>query len=244
MPTFREVDLIEVTVQCGCSRTMRPDTYAGPGRYRCSCGARVALAGLPKQDDRHCSLIRANGRACNGPKPPDDLTCQPCAVLIAKLSLRRREVVEQLAESLASAEFHDKYDLYLTLFREQQDNRLAQTRRRLDANKVSVVYYCIIRPGVVKIGTTVSLAERMAAFRRLPGDVLAVEPGSYKLESARHRQFDHLRAEPGRREDFTLTDELQSHIDAVRQKFGEPWDLVRQIYDEQQRELAKAQAES
>ena len=81
-----------------------------------------------------------------------------------------------------------------------------------------VVYY-IRRGKYVKIGTTTNLKNRMRDL--MPDEVLAVEPGSYKLESDLHYAFRDIRLSPDR-EYFELTEELQTHIDAVIEKHGPP----------------------
>lgn len=217
--------MVEVTVRCGCSRPMRPDTYAGPGRYRCGCGARVALSGLPKLDDRHCSL-RNGRRVCNGPKLPDAIACEPCTILIATLALADPELAERLGTGQGATEFGLA--------------RMAETKRLLALNaelvradrdpevpKATVVYYCELRPGIVKIGTTMKLSARMAALHVPVGAVLAAEPGSYDLEKARHRQFAGLRIT--QREDFRVDEALRTHIEGVANQHGDPFELVTRL---------------
>jgi hypothetical protein len=82
----------------------------------------------------------------------------------------------------------------------------------------AVVYY-IRRGKYVKIGTTTNLKQRMRDL--MPDEVLAVEPGSYKLESDLHYAFRGIRLSPDR-EYFELTEELQAHIGAVIEKHGPP----------------------
>ena len=85
---------------------------------------------------------------------------------------------------------------------------------------VKVVYYLLMSEGVVKIGTSSNLLTRIRHLRTGPRAVdriLAVEFGSYGLETLRHRQFAHLRIEG---ELFKLTPELQGHIDALREALG------------------------
>jgi hypothetical protein len=82
----------------------------------------------------------------------------------------------------------------------------------------AVVYY-IRRSSMIKIGTTVDLRARMAVL--LPDEVMAIEPGSYSLEAARHRQFRKLRVR-GQREWFHAGPLLQQHIMKVRSEHGEP----------------------
>lgn len=81
-----------------------------------------------------------------------------------------------------------------------------------------VVYY-IRRGKYVKIGTTTNLKQRMRDL--MPDEVLAVEPGSYDLESTLHAQFAQIRLSPSM-EYFELTEKLQAHIAAVIEEHGPP----------------------
>jgi hypothetical protein len=102
----------------------------------------------------------------------------------------------------------------------------AATQAKLDALKPgafgdaagAVVYY-IRRGEYVKIGTTTNLKQRMRDL--MPDEVLAVEPGSYDLESTLHAQFAEIRFSPSM-EYFKLTEELQEHIAAVVERHGPP----------------------
>jgi hypothetical protein len=223
--------VIEVTVRCGCSRPMQPDTFAGPGRYRCSCGARVALSGLPKLDDRHCALPKGT-RICNGPKLPDAMACEPCSVRIATDVLTDPEVARQLGRQQGATD----YGLARIAETERmlaQRAELTRVDRRPDVPKACVVYYCELRPGIVKIGTTMHLATRMGTLHIPPGAVLAAEPGHYELEKRRHRQFAGLRV--AQREDFRIDDALRAHIDEVASQHGDPFALATRLRDDLQR---------
>lgn len=218
-------------MRCGCTRTMQPDTYAGPGRYRCSCGQRIAITGLPRYDARHCPMPRGN-RRCNGPKDPDDWLCEPCTMMITRTALRNPEITEQLAEDNASIDYNAKYNFQFSLFRERHEEQRKASDRKADARKVCVVYYALLRPGIVKIGTSTQLPVRMESFRVPAQNVLAAEPGYFKLENARHRQFADVRIDRNR-EDFELDDRLQAHIDKVRSIHGDPYELVARILAKQ-----------
>ncbi|PRB15627.1 hypothetical protein [Microbacterium sp. MYb62] len=84
--------------------------------------------------------------------------------------------------------------------------------------RVDVVYY--IRFGRrVKIGTSRRPRQRLASIRH--DELLAFERGGRPLEQQRHSDFASIR-EGG--EWFTFTDELRSHVIALRRR-GEPWPL-------------------
>lgn len=72
------------------------------------------------------------------------------------------------------------------------------------------VYYLMIGPETVKIGTTRQLATRMEQLRTEMQYVVALERGSYELERQRHREFADERI--GKREHFRITPRLRQHI--------------------------------
>ena len=100
------------------------------------------------------------------------------------------------------------------------DEREASLHAKAVANQArSVVYYVRIGDSI-KIGYTVNLKSRMSALRVRQSDVLATEPGGKALEAQRHRKFAAIRK--GKREDFEPTFALIQHIDAVRERYGDP----------------------
>jgi hypothetical protein len=87
--------------------------------------------------------------------------------------------------------------------------------RRVRVVNDEVVYYALI-DGLVKIGKTFQLKERMRSLRA--DAVLATELGGFELENLRHAQFAHLRAPIARqRELFIPGDDLIAHVEALRQ---------------------------
>ena len=217
--------MLEVTVRCGCTRKMSPDGLAGPGLYRCGCGTRVALSGLPPVDDRRCA-VPIGKRLCNAPKRPGDRACEPCSIWITKATLRDREAARQLGAEQGAIDF-------ATAQREERERLLADyiehTRidRRPDMPQPGVVYYCELRPGLVKIGTTIQLVSRMSSLHIPVEAVLAAEPGHYALEKLRHRQFAAQRI--GQREDFAVDELLQAHISKVADMHGDPFELATRL---------------
>lgn len=85
---------------------------------------------------------------------------------------------------------------------------------------VEVVYYLRLPDGLIKIGTSRRALERLSTHRRKTGvdEVLAVEFGGRDLERQRHEQFAAERE--GRREHFTASDALMSHIQSLRDALG------------------------
>lgn len=226
----------EPTVHCGCKRVMQTDTLAGRGHYRCTCGAKVVITGLPRADPKHCGIM-IGGHVCNGPKRAYDITCQPCAHKIARNALVDPESREQLAVHFEQGELLRIREQERERQRQEHEARNAEWNRKERVRRVCVVYYCLLRPGVVKIGTTTQLAIRIDSFRVPTSAVLAAEPGYFQLEKLRHQQFATQRIAVAY-EDFRLDDALQAHIDKVRTTHGDPYELVTRIYQKQQ-ELAE-----
>jgi len=76
------------------------------------------------------------------------------------------------------------------------------------------VYYLMLSPTMVKIGTTRSLSQRVNALRSELQYVVAIERGGRDLEHQRHQEFAEERRN-SRREDFHLSDRLKKHIDEL-----------------------------
>lgn len=75
------------------------------------------------------------------------------------------------------------------------------------------VYYLMLSPTTVKIGTTRDLITRIAAHGSKLQYVVALEPGWLDVEKARHDQFPMERH--GIKEVFTLSDALKRHIETL-----------------------------
>lgn len=93
--------------------------------------------------------------------------------------------------------------------------------------KGGVVYYAR-RGNWVKIGTTTNLRARMQDV--MPDEVMAVEPGSYRLERELHYAFADIRLDSSC-EYFRLTDKLRDHIATVLERCGPPPANLRQFND-------------
>jgi hypothetical protein len=75
------------------------------------------------------------------------------------------------------------------------------------------VYYLMLGPATVKIGTTRDVTARVQQLRSELQYVVALERGSYELERQRHLQFADERL--GLKEDFRLSDRLKAHVEAL-----------------------------
>lgn len=101
--------------------------------------------------------------------------------------------------------------------RADQETHLEQRAERMKAQ--SVVYYVRIGDHV-KIGYTINLRQRLGALRVDDDALLATEPGGRQLERERHLEFAPERV--GKRENFNPSRRLLAHIEAVRERHGEP----------------------
>jgi hypothetical protein len=83
-----------------------------------------------------------------------------------------------------------------------------------------VVYY-IRRNGLIKIGRTASLKQRMRTLR--PDELLAIEPGCRHIETGRHHQFNaHRVREAEGVEWFAPEPDLLEHIARIARMYPAP----------------------
>jgi hypothetical protein len=158
--------------------------------------------------------------------PPDDPAFPHFVFIASDWSAAGIEMTDELMAAVAKL-------AQLRLQRQRQrDAADAQERERLAAAVAAaapapgafgdepggVVYY-VRRGRFVKIGTTSKLRTRMRDL--MPDEVLAVEPGSYRLERMLHTRFADARISPDC-EYFRLTDELAGHIAKVIEQHGPP----------------------
>lgn len=104
-------------------------------------------------------------------------------------------------------------------YRHRIDQELDDSTHGVKPDQDGGVVYYVRRGSMVKIGTTINMQKRMTAI--LPDEILATEPGSYSLESRRHRQFRKLRVS-GQVEWFHAGPLLQEHVALTRALHGEP----------------------
>lgn len=83
-----------------------------------------------------------------------------------------------------------------------------------EPTKEAFVYYLMIGPATVKIGTTTQLQKRIAGLRTELQYVVAIELGDRSVERQRHQQFAADRI--GKLENFRLSDDLKRHIEALQ----------------------------
>lgn len=152
-------------------------------------------------------------------------------IKVAEEALRTPDLVDQLTDQRVVEDVkRRRWEREQQLLQDYRDHK--RIDRRPDAPKIGVVYYCELRPGIVKIGTTLNLYSRMSGLHIPRACVLAAEPGTYDVETQRHRQFAHLRI--GRPEDFIVDDGLRAHIDQLAIEHGDPFELATRLWREQQ----------
>lgn len=135
----------------------------------------------------------------------------PICRVHAEIAARRTQDVEPDSNDVAAAE-----DLL---------NRARQLPER-----PSVVYYLLVKPGVVKIGYSSDFATRLTALRCDLSHLLALEAGGREEERARHRQFANDRI-IRLREDFKLSPDLQRHIETLQPNRSELLQAVMNRHD-------------
>lgn len=110
----------------------------------------------------------------------------------------------------------------LPLCREHALYIAAEVRERYEASapapyespqRQAFVYYLMLGPWTVKIGTTKDLTARISSMRTDVQYVVAIERGGHDLERQRHAQFAAERM--GLRENFKLSPRLKAHIESL-----------------------------
>lgn len=219
---------------CGCGREMRVDALVGPLAFRCGCGARFNLVApqLDSKQDR-CVYVASMSR-CKARRLSEVPVCKEHAAMIAaaadgtirQFNQRQMDMLENPRES-----WEETCRRNLPPPPPGYSDRI---KAELHARKLpgSVVYYVRIRPGVIKIGVTINLDDRLKSMRMsAPGDLLAAEPGDRAIEKARHAKFADFRMDC-RREDFAEADELLAYIRTVRARHGDPRTLPARLLAE------------
>lgn len=146
-----------------------------------------------------CTAQRPNGQFCDLPSA-EGMPFPICTAHAIKVAAAMQERVADIGRTLRQREHPDG----------QREVRLAEQAQ---------VYYVGIGEHI-KIGHTTNIRARMTQLRVDVSAVLATEPGDQRLEAMRHKQFADLRI--GRREDFRPEPALLSHIDMLREHYGDP----------------------
>ncbi|MGW1134576.1 GIY-YIG nuclease family protein [Streptomyces griseoluteus] len=231
--------MTELTVKCGCGRTMTPDGRRGYGAFRCGCGLAIQISGEPASPGPRCVGEDA-GKPCRMPVITDRpfLLCRNHYrssglkqfhewITMENEQLARAVVdfnIQQLiddADDEFTADFHRRVQESLNNIRLLQDNpELARKHAwRNDPENCGSVYY--VRHGnSVKIGKSVNVRRRMDALTcAIPGaELLATEPGYTERERSLHSKFSFYR-QAG--EWFALGPGLVDYINKLRRAAGQ-----------------------
>jgi hypothetical protein len=160
-------------------------------------------AGQVRLSSHRCTVVKRNGRDCNG-FVPASAPIPVCADHLREAFLWYADQITANREGRGEG---------------PAPNRIGAAPRpaALPGPGEGFVYY--VRFGDrIKIGFSESVKDRLQA---VPHDeLLAVEPGPMELERMRHRQFASLLV--ARREWFRHGAELLSHIAMLREHYGEP----------------------
>lgn len=206
----------EVSVACGCGRTMIHDSRRGKGAFRCSCGARIIINGTAAQPA--CLALTEDNEACLEPPCREAVLYGGVPLCGPHLDLYR--VYVQVVREARAQQLEERN----TYLREKVAEIHAARRQmaeeeaaRQEAYKDQALVYYIRIGDLIKIGFTTNMRQRMSQL--LPDEVLATEPGPAELERMRHRQFAHLRV---RGERFRRGEDLISHVAMIRAHYGPP----------------------
>lgn len=205
---------MNVTVACGCGRTMRPAPLHGRGAFRCGCGAMVKIAETARNASG-CVATADGGTCCRLPVTQTDPLAL-CDEHFASTGLKRyRQWLLQGPEEIAldAARLREiaflgigddeatGEQVRLELVRREQsaqDQRrnaelraqnLRRTRQEEAARESRGVVYFLQIGDLVKIGKSLVLEQRLASYSYPDRKLLATEPGYTERERQLHRLF-------------------------------------------------------
>lgn len=187
----------QLTVRCGCGRTMAPENRRGAGHYRCGCGARIH-ATVTKSDRRVCWFTGCNILAT---------TNEPIRLCPEHEKETARLVVHESAKGVMKGWVEAR-----TLNGDEWSRPLGSYAPASSSGQAWV--YFMRRENLIKIGTTYNLKQRAAV---LNATVLAKTPGSYSEEARLHNRFASLRRHG---EWFEPGSELMELINELRKAEG------------------------
>lgn len=217
---------------------MEPVPRHGPSAFRCGCGAFVKVE-AEAQTPRDARIRRCAAEMRTGP------CSNPVSLLrgIDWLCKQHYELMLDHALAVFDAEDaqveHHRNRQYAHLFALTEpdwDLSTSETERILDARDavrgsttldavrwlrrrgiVNPVVYFLGFGGLIKIGTTVNVQQRIQSLSLPQESLMATEPGGRDRESALHDQFAGLR-EYG--EWFRPAPELLAYIDGLPSRVG------------------------
>lgn len=163
----------QLTVRCGCGRTMASENRRGVGHYRCGCGARIHASAV-KDDRRVCWFTGCNILAT---------TKEPIRLCREHEKETARLVVHESAKGVMKGWVEAR-----TLNGDEWSRPLDSYAPASSFSQAWV--YFMRRENLIKIGTTYNLKQRAAV---LNATVLTKMPGSYSEEARMHNRFASLR---------------------------------------------------
>jgi T5orf172 domain len=181
--------VLELTVSCKCGRDMAPNVLAGRGAFKCPCGCRIKIS--EHHDASRCVGLNVDRSPCRGVAArtePLPLCTEHFVALVASLAgdvqeapghveidpggeLRHRLAYIRLLESITSG---------------------VGTSRDAFCGAASVVYF-VQNGGLIKIGKSENLGERIRHMGVPVTAILATEPGGLKRERELHTRFAEYR---------------------------------------------------
>lgn len=233
----------ELTVKCGCGRTMSPDGRRGHGAYRCGCGLAIQISGELADRGPRCVGEDA-GKPCRIP-PVTKRPFRLCSDHYRQSGLERyhqwltlgdedlaRKMVTFFFESRASNATEADDELGLIFYQELRrltghlwylNDTPEAARAYLHANDPETrgFVYFIRHNNNVKIGKSIDPEKRRAELSvAAPGaELLATERGYSKHERLLHLKFSFYR-QAG--EWFALGPGLVDYINKLRKAAGQP----------------------
>lgn len=181
--------MIELIVSCKCGRDMLPDALKGRGAFKCPCGCRVKVS--ERHDAGRCVGLNTDRSPCRG-----------VATRAEPLPLCSEHYTAVLTSLVADVD--DAPNDGRTDSDDGLRHRIAYARL-LESIKTGVgtsgdafcgslpVVYFIRNGGLIKIGKSENLSERLRSMSLPVTAVLATEPGGYERERELHKRFAEYR---------------------------------------------------
>ncbi|MFD3999851.1 GIY-YIG nuclease family protein [Streptomyces rubiginosohelvolus] len=164
----------QLTVRCGCGRTMAPESRRGAGHYRCGCGARIHAA-ITQPDKRVCWFKGCSILAT---------TADPIQLCHEHEKVTARLVVHESAKGVMKGWVEARN------LNGDEWSRPLDSYARVSPEFTQPWVYFMQRERLIKIGTTYHLKQRAAVLNAV---ILAKTPGSYSEEARMHKRFASLR---------------------------------------------------
>ncbi|MDX3353910.1 GIY-YIG nuclease family protein [Streptomyces sp. ME01-24h] len=202
----------EVTVRCGCGRTMNLDAPRGRGAFRCGCGARIHVTLNEAAASSACSVTGCRGSSVTGKAIrlcPDhrDEAVMLLATDVARSNLRQLAVLRDEGATKWREPVIPVYDGPSVATTDA-----AIVREVNLTGKHEPVVYFLLNGDRVKIGYTANLKARLTALSLRPQNLLLLLDGGQNLEYDLHRRFHAHRIADT--EWFHFAEEIQEFIKA------------------------------